>query len=76
MPGEKMTTKAGVGFSQVNSREVGIEATQAAMTEANVERCDLVILFAGTKHDPVLLREGVRSRSSFFTATMKFSQQQ
>ena len=57
-----MTTKAGVGFSQkVNSKEAGIEAAQAAMQKAGVERCDLVILFAGAKHDPVLLREGVRS---------------
>lgn len=54
-----MTTKAGVGFSQqVNSREAGIEATQAAT--AGLERCDLIMLFARTKHDP-LLREGVRS---------------
>lgn len=57
-----MATSAGVGFSEnPRSREAGAEAASAAMTKASLSACDLVILFATSKHDPVLLRDGVRS---------------
>jgi hypothetical protein len=69
-----MATKAGVGFSEnPRSREAGVEAALAATQQAGIESpraatrqagsaaCDLVILFATSKHDPVLLSEGVRS---------------
>ena len=57
-----MATKAGVGYSEnPRSREAGAEAASAAVAQAGVAACDLVILFATSKHDPTLLREGVRS---------------
>lgn len=57
-----MATKAGVGFSEkTNSREAGAEAVKAALQQAKVDRCDIVLLFATSKHDPALLRDGVRS---------------
>jgi hypothetical protein len=57
-----MSTKAGVGYSEkTNSRDAGAEAVQAALLQAGTTDCDVVMLFATSKHDPVLLREGVRS---------------
>jgi hypothetical protein len=57
-----MSTKAGVGYSEkTNSREAGAEAVQAALRQAGTSDCDVVMLFATSKHDPVLLREGVRA---------------
>lgn len=57
-----MATNAGVGYSEnPRSREAGLEAASAAMTQAGLTACDLVILFATSKHDPVLLRDGVRT---------------
>lgn len=57
-----MATKAGVGFSEnPKSNEAGVEAAKAAMAEAGTDRCDLAILFSTSRHDPVQLREGVRS---------------
>ena len=64
-----MTTKAGVGFSQkVNSREAGIEATQAAMARAGVECCDLVI--QGDGRDTLI---GFHSNNEMFTVAKKRS---
>lgn len=57
-----MATKTGVGFSEnPKSREAGMEAARAALAEAGVSECDLAILFSTSKHDPVQLRDGVRS---------------
>ena len=57
-----MATTAGVGFSEnSNSRLAGAEAARTALREAGAEAGDLVIVFATSKHDPVLLRDGVRS---------------
>ena len=57
-----MSTKAGVGFSEKpNSRDAALEATEAALRQAGINRCDLILLFATSKHDPVILQEGVRS---------------
>jgi hypothetical protein len=56
------TTRAGVGYSeQHDSRQAAIEAAKAAMANAGLERCDLVLLFATDKHDPPLLRDGLRT---------------
>lgn len=56
-----MTTKAGTGFSEkANSRDAAIEAASLAMTRAGIDRCDVVLMFGTSKHDPRLLREGVR----------------
>jgi hypothetical protein len=55
-------TSAGVGYSEnANSREAGLEAARAALAEAGAASCDLVLLFATDKHDPVVLRDAVRS---------------
>jgi hypothetical protein len=57
-----MVTQVGVGFSDIpNSEEAGVEAARTAMAHAGVSRCDLAILFSTSKHDPVQLRNGVRS---------------
>lgn len=57
-----MATRTGVGYSEnPRSREAGSEAASAAMTSAGLTACDLVIMFATSKHDPALLRDGVRS---------------
>ena len=57
-----MATKAGIGFSEnPKSREAGIEAAQAAMTEAGVGGCDLAIMYSTSRHDPTELRDGVHS---------------
>lgn len=56
------TPRAGVGFSEIpNSSEAGREAAQAALDHGELERCDLALVFATTKHDPAGLREGVRA---------------
>lgn len=56
-----MAAKAGVGFSEKTySRDAGIEAARVALAQAGAEGCDLVLLFATAKHDPKLLRDGVR----------------
>jgi hypothetical protein len=57
-----MTTKAGAGFSEnPDSRLAGAEAARAALTTAGLATGDLVVVFATSKHDPALLRDGVRS---------------
>lgn len=55
-------TKAGVGFSEhASSREAGVEAARSALEQGSLETCDLVLMFATSKHDPVAFRDGVRS---------------
>jgi len=55
-------TRAGTGYSENHdSRAAGAEAARAAVAQAGVSECDLVLLFATDKHDPALVREGVRS---------------
>jgi hypothetical protein len=55
-------TRAGVGYSeQTSSRDAGVEAAQAALDQGSLEACDLALLFATSKHDPVAFRDGVRS---------------
>jgi hypothetical protein len=57
-----MTTRAGVGFSEnPKSRSAGVEAARAALVEADVAACDLAIMYSTSRHDPLQLREGVRS---------------
>ena len=57
-----MVTRAGVGCSEnPNSKAAGMEAARAAMQQAGVDTCNLVIMYSTSKHDPILLREGVRS---------------
>jgi hypothetical protein len=54
--------RAGVGFSELTgSREAGVDAAQAALEQGSLEACDLALLFATSKHDPVAFRDGVRS---------------
>lgn len=53
---------AGVGFSQnARSREAGVEAASDAMERAGPGRWDLALVFATSRHDPVELRNGIRS---------------
>lgn len=55
-------TDAGVGFSEnANSRAAGAEAARAAFASAGLDTCDLVLMFATSKHDPGGLQDGVRS---------------
>jgi hypothetical protein len=55
-------TRAGVGHSaKADDREAGVEAARAALEQAGVERCDLVLLFVTGKGDPAAVEAGVRS---------------
>jgi hypothetical protein len=55
-------TRAGVGASEnASSWDAGVEAARAALSELGGERCDLAIIYATDKHDPVRFRDGVRS---------------
>jgi hypothetical protein len=57
-----LSTKAGVGFSkQTESKEAGIEAAKAALSQSGSAKADLVILYSTSKHDPAKLSEGIRS---------------
>ena len=57
-----MATRAGVGYSEnTKSWDAGAEAAGAAMAMAGVDACDLAILYATSRQDPVQLRDGVRS---------------
>jgi hypothetical protein len=57
-----MGTKAGVGYSEnPRSLEAGAEAAAAAMANGDIERCDLAIVYSTEKHDPIQLRNGLRS---------------
>ncbi len=57
-----MATKVGVGYSEdTKSYEAGAEAARAALLDADVAACNLVLLFATEKHNPQRLRDGVRS---------------
>src|SRR5215813_1173466 len=57
-----MSTRAGVGYSEKpRSWEAAAEAAAAAMAGASAQRCDLAIIYSTEKHDPVQLRNGLRS---------------
>ena len=57
-----MPTKVGVGVSEnPTSLDAGREAARAALVEVGVSTCDLAIMFSTPKHDPIQLRDGVRS---------------
>ena len=61
-----MSTEAGVGYSEnPTSLEAGIEAASAAMAHAGTARCDLAIVYSTEKHDPIQLRNGLRSIIGF-----------
>jgi small ligand-binding sensory domain FIST len=52
---------AGVAFSEVlDSRRAAAESTREALRRARLGRCDLVIAFAGNKHDPDAFLSGIR----------------
>jgi len=54
--------RAGVGFSELpGSREAGMDAARAAFDQGSLDACDLVLMFATSKHDPAAFRDGVRS---------------
>lgn len=57
-----MATKVGVGYSEdATSYEAGAEAARAALLDADLAACNLVLLFATEKHNPERLRDGVRA---------------
>src|SRR5438552_17126543 len=57
-----MPTRAGVGYSEnAKSFDAGVEAAQAAVTDAGTRACDLVLMYSTEKHEPAQLRDGVRS---------------
>lgn len=54
--------KAAVGFSEsTDSRDAAAEAARQAVEQLDGDACRLVFLFGTAKHDPALIREGVRS---------------
>jgi hypothetical protein len=54
--------RAGAGFSELpGSRDAGVAAAQAALEQGSLDGCDLALMFATSKHDPVAFRDGVRS---------------
>lgn len=56
-----MNTRVGVGFSdESDSRSAAHAAASEAMLRAGASSCDLVLMFATSRHDPVALRDGVR----------------
>jgi len=57
-----MATKVGVGYSEdATSYKAGTEAARAALLDADLAACNLVLLFATEKHNPERLRDGVRA---------------
>lgn len=57
-----MSSTAGVGYSdETNSAAAGAAAAKAALQHAGAESPDIVFLFSSSKHDPIALRDGVRS---------------
>ena len=57
-----MASKVGVGYSEdATSYEAGAEAARAALLDADLAGCNLVLLFATEKHNPERLRDGVRA---------------
>jgi FIST N domain len=62
MSANQQHLRAGVGFSELpGSRQAGAEAARAALDQGSLDACDLVLMFATSKHDPVAFRDGVRS---------------
>lgn len=56
-----MPTQVGVGYSEhPKFHEAGAEAARAALEDAALTSCNLVLLFGTEKHDPERLRDGVR----------------
>jgi hypothetical protein len=54
--------RSGVGFSELpDSREAGASAARAALDQGSLDACDLALVFATSKHDPVAFRDGVFS---------------
>lgn len=54
--------RSGVGYSDnMKSLDAGAEATRAALSQADSETADLVMVFCSPGHDPVALRDGIRS---------------
>ncbi len=52
----------GVGFSDNHrSKEAGVEATERAMKDASIARCDLVLMYSTSRHQTTQLRDGIRS---------------
>jgi hypothetical protein len=57
-----MASRAGVGYSEdPNSGQAGAEVARAALAAGGFDHCDLVLVYATEKHDPVQLRDGIRS---------------
>jgi hypothetical protein len=57
-----MPTKVGVGESkEIDPYKAGVEATQMALDQAGVEKCDFVFMFATVGYEQKQLLKGVRS---------------
>ena len=57
-----MATKVGVGYSEnPKSFDAGVQAAKAAFAKAGISKCDLALLYSTSRHDPIQLRDGVRS---------------
>lgn len=56
-----MATLVGVGSSEnTDSHAAGREAAQAALQSGGLQKCDLLLLFSTSKHDPHALHKGAR----------------
>ncbi|QEL65485.1 hypothetical protein OTERR_20090 [Oryzomicrobium terrae] len=52
--------RVGVGYSDnPDSLAAGAQAARDALTQAELESCDLVLLFSTARHDPQILRQAV-----------------
>jgi hypothetical protein len=57
-----MASRAGVGYSEdPNSGQAGAEVARAALAAGGFDHCDLVLVYATEKHDPVQLHDGICS---------------
>src|SRR4051812_16706749 len=57
-----MATTSGVGYSNnSSSREAGAEAAKKALDQMGSSKTDLCLIFTTSKHDPIAIREGIRS---------------
>lgn len=60
--GETRETRVGVGCTEnTSSWEAGVEAARGAVAELGGDECDLAMIYATDKHEPMQFRDGVRS---------------
>ena len=54
-----MDTKIGIGYSKItSSRDAGVQAAMAALSDGCIDRADFALVFCGGKHNPYEFLEG------------------